>query len=88
MDIDHDLDVKKGIAYIKKVLKTNPDSAFYLDSLAWGYYKLHQCDKAKKIMDKVVDMEGGDNAEVLLHVKKINECYKKQVQHRKGKKKK
>ncbi len=85
--IDHDLDVKKGMYYIKKVLKSNPDSAFYLDSLAWGYYKLHQCIKAKKIMDKVVKMEGGDNAEVLLHVKKINECYKKQVQHKKGKKK-
>lgn len=85
--IDHDLDLKKGMRYIKKVLKTHPDSAFYLDSLAWGYYKLHQCAKAKKIMDRVADMQGGDNAEVLLHVKKINECYKKQVQQKKGKKK-
>ncbi|WP_457749547.1 hypothetical protein [Sulfurimonas sp.] len=86
--IDHDIDVKKGIKYIKKVLKTNPDSAFYLDSLAWGYYKLHQCAKAKKIMDRVIDMEGGDNPEVLTHVKKINKCYKKTLQHKKGKKKK
>lgn len=86
--IDHDLDVKKGMTYIQKVLKINPDSAYYLDSLAWGYYKLHQCDKAKKIMDRVVNMEGGDNAEVLLHVKKINECYQQRVQHKKGKKKK
>ena len=86
--IDHDIDVKKGMSYIHKVLKTNPNSAYYLDSLAWGYYKLHQCDKAKSIMDKVVSMEGSDNPEVMLHVKKINECYKKQVQHKKGKKKK
>ena len=85
--IDHDLDVQKGMYYIKKVLKTNPDSAFYLDSLAWGYYKLHQCAKAKKIMDRVVNMEGGDNPEVLLHVKRIEECYKKSLEHKKGKKK-
>lgn len=86
--IDHDIDVEKGIGYIKKVVKNNPDSAFYLDSLAWGYYKLGECAKAKKIMDKVVNMEGGDNPEVLLHVKKIDACYKKSVQHKKGKKKK
>ena len=85
--IDHDIDVKKGIGYIKRVLKTNPDSAFYLDSLAWGYYKLHQCAKAKKIMDRVVNMEGGDNPEVLLHVKKIKKCYKNKF-NKKGKKKK
>lgn len=86
--IDHDIDVKRGIKYIKKVLKTSPNSAFYLDSLAWGYYKLHECDKAKKIMDRVVKLEGGDNPEVLHHVKKIDTCYKKPLQHKKGKKKK
>ncbi len=86
--IDHNINIKKGMLYIKKVLKNSPDSAFYLDSLAWGYYKLHQCDKAKKIMDRVVNMEGGDNAEVLLHVKKIDKCYKETVQQKKGKKKK
>ncbi|QOP44028.1 hypothetical protein FJR45_08760 [Sulfurimonas sediminis] len=85
--IDHDLDVKKGMDYIKKVLKTNPDSAFYLDSLAWGYYKLGKCVEAKKVMDRVVNMEGGDNPEVLLHVKKIDACYKKSLEHNKGKKK-
>ena len=86
--IDHNVDIEKGMGYIKEVVKNNPDSAFYLDSLSWGYYKLHQCAKAKKIMDKVVNMEGGDNPEVLLHVKKIDACYKKSVQHKKGKKKK
>jgi len=86
--IDHDVDIKKGMGYIKKVIKNNPDSAFYLDSLAWGYYKLHQCVQAKKIMDKVVNMEGGDNPEVLLHAKKIEACYKKSLQYKKGKEKK
>ena len=85
--IDHNINVKQGMKYIQKVLKTNPDSAFYLDSLAWGYYKLHQCNKAKKIMDKVMTLEGGDNQEVLLHVKTINKCLQGSHQHKKGKNK-
>jgi len=80
--IDHKLDVKKGMLYIREVLKLEPDSAYYLDSLAWGYYRLGNCKKAKSIMDKVLKLEGGDNAEVIEHVNAINKCIKNQ----KGKK--
>lgn len=83
--IDHDVDVKKGMQYIHKVLQANPDSAYYLDSLAWGYYKLHQCKKAKEVMKRVVKMEGSENPEVILHVKKIDACYKKELNKNKGK---
>ena len=75
--IDHEIDVKKGIAYIQDVLKVEPDSAYYLDSLAWGYYKLNECKRAKTIMDRVVTLEGGDDPEVIHHVEKIKECIKK-----------
>lgn len=74
--IDHDVDVKKGMAYIDRVLKEQPNSAFYLDSKAWGYYKLGECAKAKKLMNRVVKLDGGDDEEVLLHVKEINRCIK------------
>ena len=74
--IDHDIDIKKGMKHIENVLVVQPDSAYYLDSLAWGYYKLHQCSKAKTIMDKVVTLEGGDDPEVLEHVQSINRCVK------------
>ena len=76
--IDHNLDVKKGMDYIREVLKVQPDSSFYLDSLAWGYYKLGNCLKAHKIMNKVVKMKGGDEPEVLSHVKIINKCLTEQ----------
>jgi len=82
--IDHDVDVKKGMEYVRKVLKENPKSAYYLDSLAWGYYKLGQCKEAKKIMDKVVTLEGGDNEEVIEHVNAIDKCLKKNYK-KKGK---
>ena len=72
--IDHEIDIKKGMQHIQNVLLVKPDSGYYLDSLAWGYYKLHQCTKAKKIMEKVVKLEGGDDPEVIKHVKIINKC--------------
>ena len=82
--IDHDIDVKKGIKYIQEVLKKEPDSGYYLDSLAWGYYKLHKCQKADEIMQKVVKLKGGQEAEVQEHMKKIKQCI---LQMRKDRKK-
>ena len=85
--IDHDLDVKKGMKYIRNVLKNNPESAYYLDSLAWGYYKLGECKKAKKLFDKIVTMEGGDNKEVVKHVNAVKACVQKSHKKRKVKRK-
>ena len=72
--IDHNIDVKKGMHYIREALKKEPNSAYYLDSLAWGYYRLSQCSQAKKIMRRVVKLEGGDDVEVREHLHKINQC--------------
>ena len=82
--IDHEIDVKSGIKYVKRALKIEPKSAFYLDSLAWGYYKLGNCKEAYKIIKKVTKLEGGDDKEVVSHFKKIKKCMKKH----KGKNKK
>ncbi|MDH4943606.1 hypothetical protein [Sulfurimonas sp. C5] len=84
--IDHEIDVKLGMKYIKEVLKVKPDSGYYLDSLAWGYYKLGQCKKAKKLMLKVKKLEGGDDPEVDMHMKKINQCLKNKIQRGKSNK--
>lgn len=81
--IDHEIDVKLGMKYIRDVLKVKPDSGYYLDSLAWGYYKLGQCKKAKKLMLKVKKLEGGDDPEVDMHMRKINECLKKNLKRKK-----
>ncbi len=72
--IDHDLDVKKGIRLVKLALKKEPESPFYLDSLAWGYYKLNRCEDALKIMKKFIN--DNDEPEVTMHYKKILKCLK------------
>ncbi len=75
--IDHDVNIQKGMHYIREVLKKQPNSSYFLDSLAWGYYKLGKCHRAKKIILKAIKLEGGDDPEVREHLKKINKCIKK-----------
>jgi len=83
--IDHEIDIKKGMKYIKTALGYNPGSEYYLDSLAWGYYKLGNCAKARKIMNKIMKIEGASSeAEVIQHNKMIQMCKPKK---KKGKKK-
>ncbi len=72
--IDHDLGVKEGIAYVKRALKVEPESSFYLDSLAWGYYKLHRCQEAYELMQQVIATLGKDDTEVQEHMNAIEKC--------------
>lgn len=74
--IDHDLDVPRGMEYVKKALKAEPDSAFYLDSLAWGYYRLGECAEAKRLMKQVQAVLGTKDEEVQSHIEAINKCLK------------
>lgn len=74
--IDHDIDVKRGIAYVKDALKSDPDSIYYLDSLAWGYYKLGNCREAKAVVKKFDGFKNSKNEEVIFHLNAINRCLK------------
>jgi tetratricopeptide (TPR) repeat protein len=65
--IDKEIDIPKGIMIIKKALKTEADNTYYLDSLAWGYYKLGECNEAYTIMKKVIDIEGLKEKELIEH---------------------
>jgi len=47
---------------------------YYLDSLAWGYYKERDCDKAYKMMKRVVDEEGLEEPEIIEHWDAIKQC--------------
>lgn len=74
--INYDRDVAKGMEYIKRALALEPESAYFIDSLAWGYYKEGQCHKASELMDKVVEKLGAKDPEVKEHIKAINSCLK------------
>jgi tetratricopeptide (TPR) repeat protein len=74
--IDHDLDINKGIGLVQEALLKEPNSPFYLDSLAWGLYKQGKCKKAKEIMDTIIK-NLKDEEEVMMHYNKIQECIEK-----------
>lgn len=82
--IDHDYDIDRGIELVLKALKKNPNSAYYLDSLAWGYYKKKDCKRAFEVMQKVMESEDSNEAEIKEHWEKIKECIQKKNKHNKS----
>ncbi len=64
--IDHGMNVKKGISLVKKALKKKPDNGYYLDSLAWGYYRLGDLKKAEKLQEKAIE-NTDENALIYAH---------------------
>ncbi len=74
--IDFDIDIDKGLTLVKEALKTAPNNIAYLDSLAWGYYKLQRCEEAYKVMSKVVVAAGVSDKEIKKHWEKIKKCVK------------
>jgi len=75
--IDKNMDIKKGIQLVKEALLKDNNNTYYLDSLAWGYYKLNRCEAAKIEMKKVIDVEGLDEDDIREHWTKIEACKKK-----------
>lgn len=72
--IDKEIDVKKGIQVIEDALVQQPNNTYYLDSLAWGYYKENDCAKAYSLMKKVVEEEGLEQKEIIEHWHAIRQC--------------
>ncbi|UTJ05629.1 tetratricopeptide repeat protein [Arcobacter roscoffensis] len=74
--IDYDKDVEKGLVLVKQALEKEPDNLAYIDTLAWGEYKLNNCTTAYEQMKKVVDKAGLEDDEIKFHWEKIKECIK------------
>ncbi len=72
--IDFDLDIEKGVSLVEQALKTAPNNLAYLDSLAWGYYKLGRCSDALDIMTKVIQVTGLQDEEIKKHWETIQNC--------------
>ena len=72
--IDYDIDINEGIKYVENALKQEPDNPAYLDSLAWGYYKLGKCNKALEIMNKIKQETLENEKEINEHLEHIRKC--------------
>lgn len=72
--IDYDIDAKAGLDYVSKALALSPNSIEYLDSLAWGFYKIKDCQKAKETIELIPEQEIKSTQEILRHYELINSC--------------
>lgn len=70
--IDHEIDVPKGMSLVKKALEMEPDSHFYIDSLAWGLYKEGQCEDALKLLEPISKVS--EEPEIIEHTQAIKKC--------------
>jgi predicted Zn-dependent protease len=68
--INYDINPKEGLEYVKKALLIKPDEVAYIDSLAFGYYKLKKCDIAWEIIKNI----DSDDKEIKEHKKLIKRC--------------
>ncbi len=72
--IEHDVDVNEGIKFVNKALAIEKESGFYMDSLAWGYYKQKECKKALSTIKKAKKLLGREDPEINAHFQLIQEC--------------
>jgi tetratricopeptide (TPR) repeat protein len=76
--IEHDVNISEGMEYVRRALKKQPDSPYYIDSLAWGNYKLGECAEALRLMKQVESVIGSDEPEVKEHITAIEACKTKE----------
>jgi len=70
--IDSGYNVKKGVELVKVSVEKDPDNIYFLDSLAWGYYKLKKYKKAKDVVKKIKSISKDiTEDDIIEHIKKI-----------------
>lgn len=79
--IDHDINIDKGITLVKKALLNDEDNFFYIDSLAWGKYKLGKLKEALLLIEKIKHAAKKDEMiakhyEIIKNECKIKHCLK------------
>lgn len=72
--IDYGVSIQEGIGYVQEALKIEPNNIEFIDSLAWGYYKLGKCDEAKKEFDKIPQARILDNVDLKEHKRSLSTC--------------
>ena len=58
--LERDLHLGRALQMLQKAYTGNPDNHYILDSLAWGYYKNDNLDKAVQLMEEVIALAPGE----------------------------
>jgi predicted Zn-dependent protease len=73
--IDRDIDARKGLSLVEKALSYMPEEASYLDSKAWGLYKIGKYEESLEIFEKL-EANGMDANELWLHLAAVCQALK------------
>lgn len=77
--IDRDIDSNRGVELVKKALLGDKNNPYYLDSLAWGQYKLGRCSSAYRNIILALQYGGYAEADIREHWSLIDKCMKKKM---------
>ena len=58
--LERNQNLDKAMQMLQKAYKANPQSYYILDSLAWGYYKKNELQKAADLMEEVIVLAPGE----------------------------
>ena len=72
--IDYDENIDGGMQYIQKALRIDPKNYEFIDSLAWGYFKLGECQKAKDEFKKIPQDRIEEHKELKKHKEVLSSC--------------
>jgi len=67
--IDKTAEINKGLGYVKKALKLEPNDPAILDSMGWAYYRLGQYDEALKYLRRAFAQL--NDAEIAAHLGEV-----------------
>jgi len=77
--IDRDLDIPRGAELIKKALVEDGSNPYYLDSLAWGEYKMGRCSDAYKHLVMAFYNIDYEEKDIIEHWNRVDECMIKKM---------
>ena len=85
--IDKEIDIAKGLELVQKANQLAPQKAYITDSVAWGYYKSGQYEKAVRFAETAV-RQAHDSAVINMHLgdiyQKLNRKSEALAQYRKA----
>ncbi|ANV98229.1 hypothetical protein BBW65_05180 [Helicobacter enhydrae] len=72
--INYDVNLVEGVEYVKRALELDQTNYEFLDSLAWGYYKLGKCQMAQEVFARIPQEKIKEFAELAEHFEIISRC--------------
>jgi len=58
--VERDIKLDRSLKMLEEAYKTNPDSFYIIDSLAWAHFKKNNLPEAARLMEKVIDIAPGE----------------------------